>query len=173
MQYFKLILVTCICCLLSLSVEARTKKHVDLKPVNPLLKPVAGPTEENRMNPHGLSETDLKATTLGKHTECLVCHSEKNGKVLVKANPELLCKSCHGATPHVGVAEHLGKLQAGESINCLSCHYSHRANDVRPWSTDKPQLPILKWKPSEIPQGWTYRPHTKPRLKKTCEDCHS
>lgn len=80
--------------------------------------------EEQRLDPHGPAQAELRELSLTEHTECRVCHVvERTGKLGLKPGSASSCFACHGKQPHSGTEEHTvpGK------VDCLSCHLPHRA----------------------------------------------
>lgn len=135
--------------------------------------------DTRRLDPHGPVEIDFKKPAQdGKApSECKVCHQSGAGrwpgKVDVKPDVGGSCASCHGKSPHGGVAEHMGREWRGKAIGCLDCHSPHRhgsKNDVgEPSALIRAAIPNL---PSTDYAEFKDRPAARQMLVKTCVECH-
>lgn len=126
------------------------------------------PAQFRRLDPHGTHEMAINRATFLAHSECRTCHVDLGTMVGVRSDVQNVCVSCHGNSPHSGAAEHLK-----HKLNCLSCHLPHRADKPAPWpeieESAKQFVPDVH---RELPPELIVKSHPKPRIRKSCKECH-
>ena len=147
-----------------------------------------------QFNPHGSPKNELKKMSIDRHTECKVCHYKNQGEKDIQLKPYMQqrCVACHNPYPHSGVMEHVGqklsKLKTGlkGKLECLSCHYPHRA--LLDSDTQKrydrhalshldeiqgtPSFLQIQKRERKLPPGLVERSRPDVMLRRTCTDCH-
>lgn len=127
-----------------------------------------GRAEFRRLDPHGSREIKMNRATFLAHSECRACHTDSGSKVGLRSDVQTVCVSCHGSSPHSGAAEHLK-----HQLNCLSCHLPHRADSPAQWPEFSDEA--KQFRPDvhrELPPELIVKSNSKPRLRKTCQECH-
>ncbi|MCM2278430.1 MAG: hypothetical protein NDJ89_10180 [Oligoflexia bacterium] len=127
--------------------------------------------ELTRLDPHGTRSAALAAIAPGSLNECKVCHVGTSGWKTLKPEVSGSCSSCHGRTPHSGVAEHVGRDYRGAKLDCLSCHSPHRADGHEaPASGGSLVSPERK---DLDPAQMVQKPASFAMLRRNCQECHS
>lgn len=147
------------------------------------ITPQAAGPEFKRLDPHGgpaMKWEALKAPELRNQTQCTVCHVATTAGLSLKPNPAGTCTNCHNASPHSGVAEHMGKTHRGETVTCLSCHRPHRAAPPNALAITPGGTFFSPGVTAPAPQGLhkgsfekTGTTSSDAMLKRSCTECHA